>query len=82
MRIAINVLEEDESRIAEVDIEDALAAWIGAVDFDITEQAEGCFTADTEERLTPDGTSAERLANIIERDTGAPVTVEFIEGLE
>ncbi len=80
MRIAINVQQDGSPSLIEEDVEFALAKWIGATDFEILEQSDGCFTADTEETLTPDETAADRIAAIIKRDAGAIVSVEFIDG--
>jgi len=80
MRIVITAERDDECvfEVYEDDIKDALAKWVGAVEFAVVSPRTGLFLADTEDNLTPDGTAAERIADIIERDTGAKVAVEFI----
>lgn len=84
MRIAINVTQDGSPRIVEEDIDIAIGKALGTVstemELDITEQDDGCFTADTTIPTPVPADFGERVKAHLEADTGGEVTVEIIEG--
>lgn len=79
MRICINVEREGDLRLIEEDVELALGKLLGTVfapEYSITDQGDGCFTADTTNTGVID---EQKLREAIHEDTGAEVTVEVIE---
>lgn len=87
MRLCINVIKDGEPRLIEEDIEIALGKlpWtqdhqLTAADWQIDEQATGCFTADTEYSGFGDITGIENaLKRRIEEETGGEVKVEMFK---
>lgn len=85
MRICVNIEKDAEPRLIEEDIELALGKlpWMKrhAPTWELTEQGEGCFTADTEYAGFGDITGlGKALEREIEDETGAEVFVEIISG--
>jgi len=86
MRICVNIEKDSEPRLVEEDVEIALGHLRAIppvfrnIEWEITEHEGGTITADTEYSLDNPADIERELAEVIEEDTGAKVTVEVIEG--